>query len=199
MNKKGIELSVNFLVSFILAFVVFGFGLYFATTISDQAFDQAEVTEDFLAERIDQIACSSNEKVCISNNYAELSRGDTATVGVFINNFEDTPNERRFAMNWLDDVDGSATGSGENKAYNDDGTPMSITGTFKYPPLLIPVGEKTINARSVGNMGFAIFVPKDAESGKYVYTLQIEDVTSSLPGGTVPLGTIREKITFYVQ
>jgi hypothetical protein len=198
MNKKGIELSVNFLVTFILAFVVFGFGIYFASTISDEAFSQADVTEEFLNQRIQQIACSSSDKICISNNYAELRRGDTEAVGVFINNFESSPDKRVFQMEQF----------GSGKRYEDDGSIGESVSGSDSPLLLMPgstdvanpVTSKSIDARSVGNMGFAVFVPKTAESGKYVYTIEISDITSSgVLGASDPLDTIRKKVTFYVE
>ena len=70
MNKKGIELSVNFLVVLILSIVIISFGIYLLTSVVGKASELSKMTQEDLNKRIETLQCSGN--VCFAVNYKLL-------------------------------------------------------------------------------------------------------------------------------
>ena len=177
-SKKGIELSVNFLVMFILGIVVFGMGIYFVQVITSQAFDANQYTQDYLNAQIESISCSARDKVCITNNFQNLRRGDVEFVGLTIYNYGE------------DELDFTITPN-FRRAYNlDDSVNNEFNENADYAPRLILVEDTiSIQARTQQQVGLAISVPRDAPSGRYVWTVEIHSAIETIP----------ERITFYVR
>ena len=65
LNKRGIELSLNFLVVLIISIVIFGFGVKFIYNLSSQATDLQQLTIGDLDERIGNLACEGSDRVCV--------------------------------------------------------------------------------------------------------------------------------------
>jgi len=85
-GKKGIELSVNFFVMLILAIVLFGFGIYFASTlfktgglITEQAFEKFDA-------QIENLACSTADKVCIPVSTKSIGGGNHVIMAIVVEN-----------------------------------------------------------------------------------------------------------------
>ena len=86
MNKKGIELSVNFLVTIIIALVIFGFGVKFVYNLASGASEMESLTTDDLDERIGDLLCESADKVCIGVNRKVIPRGEFDVFGIKVIN-----------------------------------------------------------------------------------------------------------------
>lgn len=91
MNKKGIELSVNFLVMFILAIVIFGLGIVFLYNIFGSATTAADMNWARIDRMVGDMLCPPQTRVCVSNNDAQITRGELSAHGIFVYNFHNDP------------------------------------------------------------------------------------------------------------
>ncbi len=85
-SKKGIQLSVNFIVTFILAIVLFGMGIMFARMIMGGGTELSEKTYDQFDKKIGELACSRGEHVCIAGNSKTIERESVDVFPVTIKN-----------------------------------------------------------------------------------------------------------------
>jgi hypothetical protein len=83
-NKRGITLSVNFLVVIILALVILGFSVYFLMDIISGAKGLADATQDDLDKKIESIQCEG--LVCVPVNYKQIQAGKFDIFGVRVYN-----------------------------------------------------------------------------------------------------------------
>jgi len=89
MNKRGIELAVNFLVMLMLAIVVFGFGIYLVSAIFGEAeLQQSQVSERVEAE-VQKRLFQGGEAVAIPWNKKQIPIGESHTFGLGILNTYD--------------------------------------------------------------------------------------------------------------
>ncbi len=86
MNKKAIQLSMNFIVVLILAIVVFGFSIFFLKSIFTSVIDIHEMTADELTEQVGFLSCG-NEPACLETDKLEIERTEHEVFGVMINNY----------------------------------------------------------------------------------------------------------------
>src|SRR3989344_582050 len=90
LNRKGIELSVNFLVMVILAIVLFGLGIIFARNLFNSSTALVSTSQDQLDAAIENMYCTANEIVCINLNSKTLPRGTAKVFGVnVVNAYQD--------------------------------------------------------------------------------------------------------------
>jgi hypothetical protein len=96
MNKKALELSINFIVMLIITIVVFSLGIIFLRNIFTIA-DDTEAQFTAQMERELEDAMFRGERVAIPINYAEMRVGDTKTFGLGILN--QLGEEKQFEVN----------------------------------------------------------------------------------------------------
>ncbi len=85
-SKKGIELSVNFIVMLILAIVLFGFGIYFASTLFAKSGSITEQAFDKFDAQIEGLACGTADKVCVPVSTRTQEGGQAVVMGVVVEN-----------------------------------------------------------------------------------------------------------------
>ncbi len=85
-NKKGIELSMNFIVVIILSIVIFGFGIQFISRLFTQGTDITKMSESELDEKIRNIVCEGSERVCIADESIRVGRKRIGYFGIKIFN-----------------------------------------------------------------------------------------------------------------
>lgn len=158
---RGIELSVNFLVGFVLAIVLFGFGVAFLYTIFGQAVDLGDVTKDEIDARVNELLCSAKEKICISGNRVPHEPGTLAVMGVFIYNVYD------YQETFHIDVE-----AGTAIDLNKDDIPNDLILVTESTTL-------TIDANKQEYTGVGIQVPRNAEKGTYVFDVTIFPQTAN--------------------
>ena len=78
VNRRGIELSVNFIVILIMAVVVFGFGIYLMRQISGQSDTFLKMKSNDFMNQLDNIACEGSEFVCIGITEKDVKQGGIA-------------------------------------------------------------------------------------------------------------------------
>jgi hypothetical protein len=155
MNTKGIELSVNFLVGFVLAIVLFGLGVSLLYTIFNQSTSLHEITQDQINSQITALLCSAKEKVCIAGNRVPHERDTLAIYGVYIYNIYDTQGNFTVRVE-----PGIAVDQNEN----------FINNTLD---LITRTESKRIPPNSQDDLGIGVFIPRNALAGTYVFDVYI--------------------------
>lgn len=85
MNRKGMELSINFIVALILAIVVFGFGLYFVQKVFHEAGEiKAQLDKD--SEKNLNAMLDRGEKVAFPVTSKDIKSGEVAIFGLGVLN-----------------------------------------------------------------------------------------------------------------
>jgi len=93
LNKRAMELSVNFMVTVILALVIFGFGVKFVYDIVDKSNSLSGETMDEIDKQIAAISCNSNEQICIDKDHLNMKKGDSTILTLKLINEEDIVND----------------------------------------------------------------------------------------------------------
>ena len=83
--KKGIELSLNFLVTIIIAIVILVFGIRFISNLVTETTELESITLDQLDKKIENLLCES-EKVCIGTTKKTIQKGNFDVFGIRIIN-----------------------------------------------------------------------------------------------------------------
>jgi hypothetical protein len=89
-GKKGVELSVNFIIGLIIAFVVFFAGIYLLRSITRQSDDFLKQNAEDFESQIETLACDGNEYVCVGITEKTARRGETAVYTLAILNSYDS-------------------------------------------------------------------------------------------------------------
>src|SRR3989338_437711 len=90
--KKGIELSLNFLVTIIIAITIFMFGVKFIYTLTSEATNLESMTTDELDRKIGELLCDSTERVCIGIDKKTIQKGKLDVFGIKITNINSGAN-----------------------------------------------------------------------------------------------------------
>jgi len=162
MDKRGIELSINFLVTIIIALVIFAFGIKFIYDIASQATELEGLTTEDLDERIGQLLCESTDRVCIGIDRRTIENGDFGVFGLKIINVQESRNFH---------VEAIPSGHTVNNG------PISIlTGN----ELLVKLRKDLFIGRNQEEtVGIGIEVPRGAEAGTYIINVQVQHETSN--------------------
>jgi len=164
--KKGIELSLNFLVTIIIALVIFGFGVRFIYNLASEATELESMTTDELDKKIGQLLCDSTDRVCIGIDKKTIQKGKFDVFGIKVIN-----------INPGSDFEVQITPTGHVK---DNGPIVQVEpGSIKlnYRQAFF------IDRNEEESLGVGVGVFKDAESGTYILDVNVEQVTST---GAVP-------------
>jgi hypothetical protein len=151
--KKGIELSLNFLVTVIIAITIFMFGIKFIYDLTSQATELEGLTTEDLDKRIGELLCESTQRVCIGLNKKEIRRGKLDVFGIKIinidseKNFEISANVVGYTLN-------------NNPISTDPDVLNKIDLKYRTTVFLGRNAEETI--------GLGVEVMKDAKAGTYI-------------------------------
>jgi len=156
-NKKGIELSINFLVIIIMSLLVFFFGARFIYNLGSQATELQEMTVDELDRKIGNLVCEGSEKVCLGFDKKTVKRGELGIFGLRIINILDSQN--------FDVIVSRPTPSGYTKK-GEDITTDSLTVRPESRSVFIKKNEEK-------NLAIGVEVPKDARSGTHIFDVKI--------------------------
>ncbi|MFC1768505.1 hypothetical protein ACFLZX_01955 [Nanoarchaeota archaeon] len=87
--KKGIELSINFIVIMIIAIALFGLGVKLLIDIFVGSTDLVGKTFEGLGKDIDDLGCRPDDRTCFSDDFLRIEKGDIGVIGVKVfNNLE---------------------------------------------------------------------------------------------------------------
>jgi len=159
MNKKGIELSVNFLVMLIITLVVFSMGIYLLKIFFGTA---DEITNDINEQTKEQILTmlSPGERVAIPLNQETIARGDNAVFGLYILNVES------------DDPKFTVVTKHSGKVVGSDGNSVDTSGCALVETPL--ESEKVIIEKNDHIISSVfVIVPDGACSGKHIINVYV--------------------------
>ena len=144
MNKKGIELSINFLVVIILSIVIVTFSVIILTSIVGKAGELNKMTQEDLDKRIESLQCTGI--VCFAVNYKELERGDFHIFGLKVF----TRDEGNFELK----VEQASPA-----------TPKLLFQPKNY--------TFSLDGNDETRIGIGFEIPKNATSGLYIFNVKI--------------------------
>lgn len=155
--KKGIELSLNFLVTIIITLAIFTFGVRFIHDLASEAAELESLTTDQLDKRAGQLICESTDKVCIGISKKTIPKGKFDVFGIRI-------------INILDGQDFSiAIEKPSPSGYKKNNEPIQTNNIkLKYRNAVF------IEKNEEETIGAGIEVPKDAVSGTYVFNVKVQ-------------------------
>ena len=162
LNKKAIELSLNFIVIIIISIIIFGFGVRFIYTLFSQANGLRDLTFDDLDKKIGNLVCEGSERVCVGIDKKNIGKGKIDFFGVKI-------------LNIVNDENFEIKVSPSNPiGYKKNKDPISGQALIINPqdrPLTIKKNEdKTV--------GIGVEVPTNAVSGTYILNVDINNGNS---------------------
>jgi hypothetical protein len=163
-RKRGIELSINFIVTIIIALALFIFGLRFIYNLASEAKELESLTTSELDKKIGSLLCESTDRVCIGIDKKVIPRGEFGVFGMKI-------------INILEDQDFDILISRANpQGYTHNNDPISNTN----PSLDFKPESRTVrlNRNDEKEIGIGIGVPRDAVSGTYIFDIRVEPYDS---------------------
>ncbi len=156
MNKKAVELSINFVVILIIAIAVLGLSLAVLRTIIETGTDILEETGPEAKGEINRQLNAGSWVATYPSNVRDVHRGDTVTIHVGIRNNEDVSRTFDFGVSVV-------------TAQDPQRNPIGVTSLFQVqkiaPTESIELGE-TVYAP------FLLEVPDDVPDGTYVVDVQ---------------------------
>ncbi|MBN4049178.1 hypothetical protein JYT91_01025 [archaeon AH-315-M20] len=162
--KKGIELSLNFIVTIIIALTIFVFGVRFIYNFASEATELEDLTTAELDNRIGELLCESTDRVCIGIDKKTIPRGKFGVFGVKIINIQQT---QIFEI---------IVGRPDPGGYTQDNTLITGDGLDWKPK---EPRELTIERNEEKEVGFGISVPRDAKPGIYIFDIKVQSSDAS--------------------
>ncbi len=161
-SKRGIELSLNFIVTLIISIIIFGFGVRFIYNLYDKATDLQSLTLSELDEKIGSLICEGSDRVCIGEDRKTIPRKKFAVFGLKLINVLDDQKE------FLVEI---KPPSSNLLGYKKDKTEIT---NIENPLVVIPQSRPvTIEKNEERNLGIGIQVPASAVPGTYIFNVNI--------------------------
>ena len=158
INKKAIELSLNFIIIIILSIIIFGFGVRFISKLSTQAIELQEITTSELDERIGNLVCEGSDRVCVGIDRKTIRRTKFDVFGIKIINILEGQN--------FDIIISRPSPSGYTKSKQ----PIDADGLIWNPKVRSVFIEK--NEEKI--LGIGVQVPANAISATYIFDVRIQ-------------------------
>ncbi|MFT4326322.1 MAG: hypothetical protein ACMXYK_02365 [Candidatus Woesearchaeota archaeon] len=178
MNRKAMELTINFLVTFIVGIVVFGLGVVMLWSIFNSSVDLMNLSHGSIEMRFPALNCNTREDICVGQSVIELTPGDIFLLEVKLFNNFDTQMDVNYTVELL---------NADNSRAAQTGSPT--VGRFQ----ITPEQERfSINGKSEGEISTAVYLERNMPKGVYVIRYTINRVVSG--------ETLRrtQRITMYV-
>lgn len=154
-DKRGIELSINFIVMLVLAIAVFAGGLVFAAKFFGHA-EKVRGNLDSQTERQIEKLLDSGAPVVMPISTKEVFRNEFETFGLGI--------LARFSGKYKVSV-------GFDQAFRKDKS--QITSIYAQDWIQLPSSEMTLTKNEKGKFLIGVQVPKDAEKGTYIFRVKV--------------------------
>mgnify|MGYP001613882093 CR=1 FL=1 len=167
LNKKSMELSLNFLVIIIISITIFGFGILFISNLASEAEDLRDMTLDQIDQQISGLACEGSDRICIVAEKKKIQRGKVSIFGIKILNVLSTSSGSydRFQV---------VARASSPIGYKKDNSPITSPALIINPPP--PGRDVNINKNEDKIVGIGVQVPKDAPiGGTYIIDVEIRN------------------------
>lgn len=152
MNKKGIELSVNFIVILILSLTILGLSMAFLSQINKAGKNQLQVNEAKMQAEVEKIMADSNDALGIAYPVVSINPGQGYVLTVGLRNKISTSEEDIFKYN--------AT---PIKYIDPDGIEASLNLNAEFDQ-----DEMSI---SLNEIQYKLILFEDLELGTYIYKI----------------------------
>ncbi|MFO8016226.1 MAG: hypothetical protein R6U32_03920 [Candidatus Woesearchaeota archaeon] len=160
-NRKGIQLSINFLVTLIIAIVVFGMGIYLATMIFGGGGDVAEKKFEDFDRQVGELSCYAADNVCVHKKSVTIRRGNFRSLAVTIKNALKEEKQFKLIVSNTKMIDSAGETS------TDDFDKLKLFGLEEGRIELMDRGEKK-------TLGAGVEVPEEAPAGTYTLSVMVE-------------------------
>ncbi|MCK5283066.1 MAG: hypothetical protein KAK00_06660 [Nanoarchaeota archaeon] len=162
-KKSAIQLSVNFLVIIIISMVVFTFGISFIYNIMRGAESLKDMTLGDIDQRISELMCGTNEKICIEKDTFYLEPKDLKIFTIKILNIEPSVEKLEFLI------------SVKNGSYIDSDNNILEPGEYTNNIIVMPESRvEEIRQNEAKHIGVGFQLPKTGvEPGTYIFNLKV--------------------------
>lgn len=158
LNRKSIELSLNFIIILILSIIIFGFGVRFISKLSSQAIELQDITTSELDERIGSLVCEGSDRVCIGLDRKTIRRAKFDVFGLKVINILESQN---FEI---------TVSRPSPSGYTKNNQPVQSDSLIWSPKSRSVFIEKNEER----DFGIGIQVPSNAVSGIYIFDVRIQ-------------------------
>ena len=152
INKKGMELSINFVVILILSIVIFGFGIKILSEIFEGANEMENMTQKKINNHIRDLMCDSSERICVAPTTVEARPHDSGYFMIRILNTDDI--EKTFYL-------------GVEQSYNSD------IPRINEDYWLLGENPIKIGPNEQKKVGLGVLVPGGTDKGTYVLNVYV--------------------------
>lgn len=150
------ELSINFLVTMVISITLLIFGIRFIYKLQQESTSLRDITFEELDRSIGELLCENQDIVCIGLERKVIPKGKFDKFGVKVINVKDSQ-EFYFDFN-----------ENSPKGFNKNKQPITTSNIeFKHR------NKAFINRNEEKTIGIAINVPKNTQSGTYIFNLVI--------------------------
>lgn len=152
--KKAQQLSINFLVKFILAVTLFGLGSVLIWNIFFSSTDTLEIVDEEFDKRIFALNCKPLETVCVGGTVVEIESGENLLFTVKVFNNHNNANSYDLGLD----------------LYDSNGDKVTNNAEAIFSP---PFKEFDIPAKDSLEMDFLLKTSKHLEEGEYAIRLVV--------------------------
>ncbi len=176
LNRRGMELSINFLVTLILAITIFGFGIYLVRQFFGFAEEAQQKIDIQTQEEIERRLLDAGEKAAIPLNKARVKRAQVHTFGLGILNSYKTSRTFSVSVKFTKAFDESnnelieAEQDYMNKNWLFSSVPdvQLDANEHAFTPLTVRVDSKMTSPEGAGSSGSATL------PGTYVFNVCVQ-------------------------
>lgn len=157
-NKKGFELSINFVVTIVIALAVLGLGIVLLRNFVGGTIDLQETLDAETDSQLENLL-DSGTPVAVPLNRAEVRRGDNHIFGIGVRNTE-------VFSSFLIDISLSAAVGANNEDYSGE---VDLGEWIRYDssPFSLQPNEKH-------KISLRVNPPNDALKGTYVFSIRVQ-------------------------
>ncbi len=150
MHKKGLQLSIQFLVLLILAIAIFGYSVNFMYDLFGKASQLEKMAFDQLDKQVESLTCGT-QQVCLGTARKTIARGSFKIFGLRVLNSKSEQSDFSVIV--------------QDSGIRPEGADLLFfkpdTRTF------------SLNAGDVKTLGIGVEVPSTAKSGNYVLNVKV--------------------------
>ena len=160
MNKRAVELSINFLVIVIISIVVLGLGIRLLYTLYGGAVEIRDVSLEDIDKQIGALVCEGTESACIGKDSQTIKRGELGIFGLKILNFVGS------------DIVFEITATPAKLIKDGSENPPPFSDVICLPTCGTPRTEPILNHEEK-DIAIGIKVGKNALSGTYIFDITV--------------------------
>lgn len=190
MNKKAVELSINFLVIVVISITVLGLGIKLLYDLYGGAVEMRDISLEDIDKQIENLMCEGTESVCISKDSQTIRRGDLGIFGIKIINLVGS------------NTDFSITATPKKLIKKGGGEEPPPFSNVECLPECSNSRTETIPNHEEKDIAIGIKPGKNAGSGTYIFDLKVcyndpsseDDTTGKCPNDLYYFGKVYVKV-----